>query len=109
MRTKEAMIKELKNFISDLKNDCMPDMSDTRGLVVIVYDPSILGSDDDMWHHVVNTYDNATSAMDRYANTMCTESCVVTWSEHDGWMETPHRIDIAINTMINRLSAEHHN
>ena len=103
------MIKELKNFISNLKNDCMPDMSDTRGLVVIVYDPSILGSDDDMWQHVINTYDNAVSAMDRYANTMCTESCVVTWSDDNGWMETLHRIDIAINNMINRLSAEQSN
>ena len=97
------MIKELKEFVSNLKNDCMPDISDYKGIVVIIYSPYILGAEDGMWHYVINTYEDAMSAMMRYADTACTESCVVTWNKEDGWMKVLSDIDISINNMLFRL------
>lgn len=103
MKTKKAMIEELRQFVADLKIDCMPDIEGTKGIVVIVYSPSMLGSDDDMWHYVINTYEHAIDAMSRFAETSCSDSCVVTWKSGDKWDDILSNIEISISNMIFRL------
>ena len=76
MRTKEAMIMELVEFAGSIMRDGSIN-SNIRGVVIIVYSPEELGVDDDCWHSVINCYGSKIDAMNRFAETPCTDSIVI--------------------------------
>ena len=77
MRTKMNIIEDLIAFAASVEADKSID-SDVNGVTAIVYSPEDTGADRDAWHSIINYYDDQMSAMDRFANTACTDSTVIT-------------------------------
>lgn len=76
MRTKMNIIEDLIAFSASVEADRSID-SDVNGVTAIVYSPECTGSDRDAWHSIINYYDDHMSAIDRFANTACTDSIVI--------------------------------
>ena len=104
MKTKKALIEELREFHSNLRANGMLNRHELQGIVIIIYSPQDLGSDDDMWHMIVNYYDNKTAALDRYANTSATSSRVIIWSDSMCWNGFTGNVAIEIDNIIEEIN-----
>ena len=71
------IIEDLIAFSASVEADRSID-SDVNGVTAIVYSPECTGAYRDAWHSIINYYDDQMSAMDRFANTACTDSIVIT-------------------------------
>lgn len=76
MRTKMNIIEDLIAFSASVEADKSID-SDVNGVTAIVYSPECTGADRDAWHSIINYYGDHMSAIDRFANTACTDSIVI--------------------------------
>jgi hypothetical protein len=80
MRTKKNIIEDLIAFAVSIRTDKSID-SDVNGVTAIVCSPEDTGASRDAWHSLINYYDDQISALDRFANTACTNSTVITRQE----------------------------
>lgn len=106
MKTKQDVIAEIKEFISDLMVDCKPDLTETKAFTILVYSPEILGNDDGSWHVTFTSFEERIDAIKFARYHDHTDGFVVFLdAKYKTWKQTLATINSYSNRLITRLSA----